>query len=621
MGKFREFFRKNKKKSHPDPREAYLTTFRAKHPPFPNSQASQSAGSFDSPLAIPPPRDFVKQLPPSILADIFARVCVHSQDGSFIPIEDSVYEDVCMLCDLRDLAHCALVCRSWREAAIPLMYTNVRIDPVHYCELEGVLSKLRKRGSFLDRNAIPIDAPLTRLEQLCRTLRNSHDLAHMVRSLRTPYMTRETSIPLLAKTISVCTNLRYADLPQRFYRDHRTCQVLRRELEARCSNLRYMKYAERAEGMFAFQVIRPPTPDGRSGCTWPNLEWLELSELRLDGLTFRAALPNLPMLASLKLVNLAWLDDSCLRPLPGSPNFPAVERLIIVNAPKITWKGLVAALTAAPQIQGQPPPGMKIPVTSQRPALRLQELRVENTGIEPFTIAHILRHMPKIQTFSMIQEDVTKPFPLDSGGETLPIPPLFSSTLKTLHYEVTSPPTPPGIVPAAETYYAYLVSSILAKGFPALREVYVKDNKFPNALLTAPAIAPGTNPRMSLLPAPGFGGNVSAAGDRSSLNMVANPTVDKPLKIYSKDPTELEWNFTAYNPRAARGSRATETRPVSFFGASLGPAWGGESRKSVLVGNGFGGYVAVPVDEEGDKKKRRNTSGWITRSERMDMFR
>ncbi|KAI5281173.1 hypothetical protein KEM52_003972 [Ascosphaera acerosa] len=341
--------------------------------------------------------------------------------------------------------------------------------------------------------------------------------------------------------------------------------------------------------------------------------------------------------------------------MAGYPNFPAVERLTIKGARGVTWKGIVAALSAAPPQQqpqsdqqpgqglgpGQPPPGMKMPPTAQRPAQRLLEMRLENTGVEPFAVALIFRHLPKIQVFEICQEDVTKPFPLDAGAgagvggpngssaaeHSLPIPPLFSTTLRKLRYEITSPPTPAaGIIPASETYFAYLVSSIMAKGLPALRELYVSDNKFPNALLTAPALAlPGllshANPRMSLLPPPtpssggGFGLGVGVGvpgdrsskaslfsirgGDRTSLNMTANPDpiVRHTLAIYSKDPDELEWNLTRYDPRAAQGSRASATRPVSFFGAQLGPAWGGEQRQSVLVGNGFGGYLAIPAEE------------------------
>ncbi|KAI5308796.1 hypothetical protein KEM55_004845, partial [Ascosphaera atra] len=560
-------------------------------------------------------------------------VCPHTQDESYASSEESMPEDACMLCDLRDLAHCALVCRSWAEAANSLLYGNVRIDTVHYCELEIYLAKMRKKAAFLDKNAEPIDPPKVRLELLCQTLRNNQDLAHTVRSLRTPYMTREASKALLARTVSVCANLRYLDLPAGFFSDDPSCHVLRTELEARCPDIRNMKYSSGAEATFASQVIRPPTFNGRSGCCWPNLEVLELAGLRLDAPTFRAALSSLPMLTSLKLTDLPWLDDGCLRPLPGFPNFPAVEKLTIVNTPNITWKGLVAALSAAPpgqpqQQQGQTPgvvPRRRQPSTAQRPALRLRELTLENTGILPHTIAHVFRHLPRVVFFSMLQEEVTKPFPLDSGGESIPIPPLFSSTLKTLHYEIMSPPPAVGMSPPSETYYAYLVSSIMAKGFPALTKLYVRDNKFPNALLTAPQPAPCSNPRMSLLPPPGFAAELETAGSRSSLNMAPKPTIDRPLEIYSKGPTELEWNFTAYNPEAAQGARASETRPVSFYGASLGPAWGGEARKSMLVGNGFGGFLAVPLEEGGDlgapKKRPGSSSGWSVKSERMDMFR
>lgn len=36
---------------------------------------------------------------------------------------------------------------------------------------------------------------------------------------------------------------------------------------------------------------------------------------------------------------------------------------------------------------------------------------------------------------------------------------------------------------------------------------------------------------------------------------------------------------------------------MSLHEAQLSASWGGENRKSVVVGNGFGGFLAVPVDE------------------------
>lgn len=39
-------------------------------------------------------------------------------------------------------------------------------------------------------------------------------------------------------------------------------------------------------------------------------------------------------------------------------------------------------------------------------------------------------------------------------------------------------------------------------------------------------------------------------------------------------------------------------RPLSSYSAhkGLGPQWGGDARKSVVVPNGFGGFLAIPAD-------------------------
>ena len=60
-------------------------------------------------------------LTPSTLRRIFVFVCPHSQDESYATSEDSVVGDTCMLCDMRDLAHCALVNRAWFQAAEGLL--------------------------------------------------------------------------------------------------------------------------------------------------------------------------------------------------------------------------------------------------------------------------------------------------------------------------------------------------------------------------------------------------------------------------------------------------------------------------------------------------------------------
>lgn len=61
------------------------------------------------------------QLPQPVLQRIFAHVCPHARDESFDTCEESARDDNCVLCDLRDLSHCAQVSRAWRIAAIQVL--------------------------------------------------------------------------------------------------------------------------------------------------------------------------------------------------------------------------------------------------------------------------------------------------------------------------------------------------------------------------------------------------------------------------------------------------------------------------------------------------------------------
>lgn len=62
------------------------------------------------------------RLPRKVLEKIFAYVCSHTQDETYTTSEESMIEDGCMLCDMRDLAQCALVCSQWAEVAQSLLY-------------------------------------------------------------------------------------------------------------------------------------------------------------------------------------------------------------------------------------------------------------------------------------------------------------------------------------------------------------------------------------------------------------------------------------------------------------------------------------------------------------------
>ncbi|KAE8149598.1 hypothetical protein BDV25DRAFT_156011 [Aspergillus avenaceus] len=507
-------------------------------------------------------QDYTKKLPRRVLIHIFSFVCPHADDTSYNTSEESMTEDGCMLCDMRDLAHCALVCKRWSMDAQAVLYSNVRIDAVHYCELEFELSAKRKRRSFFDRNGDPEDAPGARLSLFMRTVRQSRDLGDMVLSLRMPYMTREAKKSEIARTISVLPGLRYVDLPTGFYSDDPSCLALKQEIMARCPDLRRMTYRHGAEGSFS------QLP---SSHLWANLEILELSRLQVEPHILRFALGSFPKLFDLTLDDLAWLDDSAFAHSPTLPPFPAVQRLTLRDTPKVTASGL-AAFFSLPQNRNS-----------------LQSLTLSSTNVHPSQLHQILSSAPELRALSVIQ-DVTRSFPPEQ------VPPLASRSLELLHYEVTSPAGSYGMPPVAVSYYSYLISSLMSKSLPALRDLYVRDAAFPETLLLAPP------PRL-------FGGGESGP-------QLAGGVLTQPLNVYSKGLDELEWNFTPYEPPSTRGRRDSTTRPLSFHDAQLGRAWGGDSRKSVLVGNGFGGFLAVPADDG-----RPKSSGGLRRDSRGDLWR
>lgn len=71
---------------------------------------------------LPPKRNYISILDQEalrpILYNIFTFVCPHAVDERYKPIEECIIGNGCMLCDLRDLAHCASVKRGWSGIAM-----------------------------------------------------------------------------------------------------------------------------------------------------------------------------------------------------------------------------------------------------------------------------------------------------------------------------------------------------------------------------------------------------------------------------------------------------------------------------------------------------------------------
>lgn len=82
----------------------------------PKHKEGRGRDDFSFPAAVYNGPDCTLRLDDKILRRIFEEVCPHSTDESFDSSEDSG-NDGCMTCDMRDLAHCALVKRSWYGVA------------------------------------------------------------------------------------------------------------------------------------------------------------------------------------------------------------------------------------------------------------------------------------------------------------------------------------------------------------------------------------------------------------------------------------------------------------------------------------------------------------------------
>ncbi|ETS77080.1 hypothetical protein PFICI_10954 [Pestalotiopsis fici W106-1] len=573
------------------------------------------------------------QLPVPILQRIFSFVCPHCYDESYETCEQSAIEDACMLCDLRDISHAGRVCRAWRKVAVPMIYHSIRIDAVHYCEREIYLSDMRKRKTKFDRNGNPEDPASARLNLLCRTLRDDPTrLGKMVQYFKTPYMLRESKTSDLARTIAVLPNLHYLDLPEGVFAGDPAYATLTLEVQARCPDLRKMTYLGGCERNLETLA---------SGNVWTKLEVLELTRINMDPQTLRHCLSVMQCLRALKVTESRVMDDDFFRYNDVLPAVPALEELILKEVPRVAAAGLEAYLSR-PDVQS-----------------RLKVLSLQDTGIHPTNLHEVLFNAPNLQALSLIAE-VDTAFPFNAN-----IPPLANFSLKTLRYEITASPEVGAYAGMTQGYYNYLAQSLFADGFPLLSSLYVRDETFADRLLGLPPPMPGyaggaqrpsSSSSMgpfgmgggSMSPQSTGGGNpfspgLAAPGGNtnrfSSNNPFAQPQVqqrfggppmlnlNQTLAVYTKGEDENDWGLIKMDPydnpgyaggrgvgggRAhhARSSSATHDRPLSSYGlADVGSRWregSGGARMSVIMGNGAGGFLAVPGGADPSHTRRKS---------------
>ncbi|KAK7911329.1 hypothetical protein PG985_013810 [Apiospora marii] len=561
------------------------------------------------------------ELPIPVLQRIFTFVCPHSQDESYENCEQSALEDACMLCDQRDIAHAGMVCKKWRKAAIPVMYHSIRIDTVHYCEREIFLSDKRKRNSSRwDRNGVPEDTAGARLNLLCRTVRDDPTrLGKMVCFLKTPYMLRESRTSHLARTIAVLPNLRYVDLPEGFFEDEPAYTTLKFEVQARCPDLRKMTFKAGSER--SLEALS-------KGDIWPNLEVMELVKINVDPAALRHVLSVLPKLRALKITESFVVDDDIFQHNDVLPAFPALVELDLVETPRVTSAGL-AAYFSRREVQ-----------------MRVKVLSIISTGVRPQNLQDFMSNAIKLQTLSMVHE-VENAFPALNS----PIPPIANFSLETLRYEITASPKMSAYAGVTQGYYNYLAQSLFAGGLPRLSALYVRDNSFPDTMAGLPPpmpsfggghhARPSSSSSMSkLAPSPfappnqnRFSSNNPFAG-AASTNPFAGAghgglgppvlNLNQTLEIYTKGDNEddIDWSIVKMDPidapaygggggrrgHARNGSSASTKRPLSSYGlADAGANWregAAGARRSVVMSNGTGGFLAVPSSPEAPTGRR-----------------
>ncbi|RFU81737.1 hypothetical protein TARUN_475 [Trichoderma arundinaceum] len=548
----------------------------------------------------------VSVLPTKVLERIFAFVCPHAGDESYDACEDSGNDDGCMLCDLRDLAHCSQVNRAWHQTAVKVLYHSVRIDQVHYCKLEAWLAERRKQTRF-DRNARPEDPAQARLRLFRRTVREDPTrIGKRVEFLKTPYQVREYCQVELAQTIAVLPSLKYVDLPEGMFSDESSSSTLRFEVQARCPNIRKMTYNAGSEKSF---------PALATGQVWPRLEVLELNGISVDTMTMRAVLSSLQSLRALKMTATESISDEVLAAATG-PIMPSLEEFVMEGTPRVTAAGLIEYLVW-PETQR----GLKV-------------LTLIDTGVHPQRLQEILTMAPCLKTLAM-QAKVIEGFPQHAG-----IGLLASQSLEVLRYEISTESDKEVYASMKASWYTYLASSVLSGSMPRLRKLFVHDESFPEQLQGLPppnaSFAGGhmrtpshNSTRSSHLGYPGmpaspttntFGTSPGSPTSPKSpsprqlmprapeahrfssnnpfaahLRAAAPPPVHT-LEVYTKTDEFGKWNFSKVDALTAVGPALR--RPVSSYGLAAdvaGEGWNrGEVRRSIMVGDGSGLFLPLP---------------------------
>lgn len=526
-----------------------------------------------------------------------------------------------------------LVSTCWENLSLTNnRYRSVRCDQVHYCALEDILRTQRnkKAGRKARRNDdddyvyhAEADPALQRLKLFSQSVRASGYLGSLVQFVKMPTLIREGRKMEIAQLVSICPQLRYIDLPHTFYEGDKTTEVIRSELWANCPDIREMKFLPGSAPYFEMLGYQN---------RWTSLEKLVVKGIRIDLAMFRDTIASLPYLQTLVLMSLADVNDDLFSTIPGIIPFPQIPSLELHDLTRVTTEGILKYLVDHGGNQ------------------RLTSLTLENTGVSIPALHQVLTAANNLLSLTVIS-DVNTALPLE------PLPPLASDTLQTLHYEITNGAADTmGLLNAAGSYHKYLLDSIIEMTLPALRALYVRDPGFPEALLHAGTIrsrnsiahrrnlstasarsinslnvpsyepigaeynpfqpqpirqvSPARSPlvggpridhqRTLTPPSPAFLKQdpysrhslvvpQSTPNHKRPSQIAAKQGLRQPLEVFTKSQHDSvgDWLSRPLDPAPPPGA---SPRPISHFNAE----WGAHARRSVMVADGEGGFLAVP---------------------------
>ena len=366
-------------------------------------------------------------------------------------------------------------------------------------------------------------------------------------------MARQGAAADLARTVSVLPNLWYVDLPDGLFEDRQSCMTLKNELYMRCPEIQRMTYKSGAEGSFSILAVSQ---------RWPNLKVLDLGGISANPSEIVMATASLFALQDLKLEDLPLIDESLFTSDFRGMRLPPVHHLRLHNISSVSTQALATYLQRNDTKEA------------------LTHLSLVDSNIPLSEIHLLLSQAPCLKTFHIFSI-VSKPLLAND------LPPLASQSLRQLTFEVLDRDSMRSLAqPPAQSYYSYLCSSVISGRLPSLAALYALSADVPMLLMPPSAAS-------------------FASGGPSAMAL----RLMHELRVYTKTVVENDWELTIMSPPSAhdrKGSR-TNTRPVSLYNDPLiNAAYSHRPKDSVLVSNGWGGFLAVPNHERSSSASTRS---------------